>query len=297
MRNYFQDKPIMLGVAFAFVETILFAFVGLFVRLASEAHHTMDIMMYRHGIGLAVFALILSFRKDGWKKARQANMKLQLLRAVVGTLAMVGAFATFSYLSLSEAQSLFYAGPLFALFLSYPLLKEKVGWRRMSAAAVGFIGVLLIAQPANISSLIGGVMGIATAVGFAGVMIVLRWLGKTEDVFVTAFYFALFGTVMILPFQPFFWVMPSVETLLYMSAAGLIAVGVQITLTKAYFLAPPSVIAPVTYLCLLWSIVLDFVMWQQWPLWGTIAGAGLIILSNAFIVYREAKLHQEKSVG
>ena len=295
MYKLLKDNPILLGAFFAFIQTILFSFIGLFVRLASEHHHTMDIMLYRHAIGMVIFTIILSLSKNGWQRFRQANVKLQLIRGIIGSIAMVTAFATFSYLSLSEAQSLFYAGPLFALFLSFPILKEKVGPYRLGAAIIGFIGVLLITQPSNISSVTGGILGVITAFGFAAVMITLRCLGRTQDAIVTAFYFCLNGLVLVLPFQPFFWTMPSFETLSYMVIIGVVAVGVQIAVTKAHFLAPPSVTAPISYLCLFWSMIMDFMIWNQLPLWGTVAGAALIIVANAFIVYREAKLGLQKS--
>jgi len=294
MWNDLRFHPIFLGACFAFVQTILFAFIGVFVRLASETHHVMDIMFYRMVIGLLAFTIILSVKKNGWQNVRQANLKRQIIRAIVGTATMVAAFATFSYLTLSEAQSLFYAGPLFALFLSYPLLKEKVGLYRASAAILGFLGVILIAQPANISSFIGGILGILTALGFAGVTITLRWLGKTENAIVTAFYFTLFGTIITLPFTIFVWSMPSAQSFFYIIIISLIAVGVQITITKAYFLAPPSVIAPITYLCLIWSIALDVIIWGVWPLPATLAGAGFIIMANVFIIYREIRLKTNK---
>ena len=48
---------------------------------------------------------------------------------------------------LADVYAIHFAGPLFLTALSGPMLGEPVGWRRWSAVAVGFVGVVVMIQP------------------------------------------------------------------------------------------------------------------------------------------------------
>ncbi len=288
----FPDKlkrsPIVLGALLALGQSIFFSGLALMVRLGSEHHHTLDLMFYRNSISLIVMFLIL-MAMGKIHEIPKANIKRQTIRAVIGTIGMVLTFATFAMLPLSEAQSLLFAAPIFVVVLSYPLLKEKVGPWRMGAALSGFIGILLIVQPGTISSFEGGMVGLVAAMAHAAVMLLLRMLGKSQDPMITVFYFALISTVLMLPLFPFYFTMPTPETAVYLLMIGLFAVGTQICLTEAYYYAPASIIAPITYLNLIWSVVLDYMIWNHFPASMTLLGAAIVIGSNFVIVLREAK--------
>ncbi|MCD8566759.1 MAG: DMT family transporter [Alphaproteobacteria bacterium] len=177
-----------------------------------------------------------------------------------------------------------------------PCMKEKVGPWRTGAALMGFLGILLIVQPGAISSTLGAVYGLAAAFGQACVMLLLRHIGKKkEDALVTVFYFAALGTLMVLPFLPFSWHWPRPEMLGIFIALGLLAATLQVFLTLSYKLAPPAVLAPVTYLNLLWAIVLDLYLWGHLPGTSVLMGAAIVIVSNFVIVYRETIKRQKQS--
>ena len=170
---------------------------------------------------------------------------------------------------------------------SYPVLKEKVGPYRIGATIVGFTGVLLMLQPGAIASTTGAIMGLLAACGQSTVAMCLRLLGRTEDPYVTVFYFSLVGVVLLTPMLPLVWTTPTFNGLMILIAIGLLAMLNQLFLTQAHFLVTPSLIAPVTYLNLFWAILFDFMIWDVIPAYLTLIGAAIIIFANAFIIYRE----------
>ena len=192
-------------------------------------------------------------------------------------------------LPLSEIQSLLFAAPIFVVLLSYPLLKEKVGLYRSAAALAGFCGILLIIQPGAISSFVGGMVGLAAAFFHALIMIILRWLGRSEEPFVTVFYFSLISSALALPALPFFFSMPGLYSLFLLLMIGVCAFALQICLTKSYTYADASIIAPITYLNMLWALLLDFFVWGFIPGHMVGAGAAIIITSNFVIIMRESR--------
>lgn len=257
IQNLKLNNPIIIGAGFAVAQSIIFSFMGLVVKLAAEnGHHPVDMMFFRSFICLMIVTGFLALHSK-LSKVRHTNFKNQIIRGVVGSIGMVLTFAAFAMLPLSEVQSLLFAAPIFVVALSYPLLREKVGIYRASAAIIGFCGVLIIIQPDSISNFAGGLVGLTAAVFHALVMIILRWLGKTEDPYVTIFYFSVISTAMMIPVLPIYFTMPTMFTGFLLGMTGVLAFCLQVCLTKSYIYADASVIAPITYLNLLWSVILD----------------------------------------
>ena len=282
-----------MGVAFAFAQTICASFVGLFAKLASEHQHPTEVMFYRSFICLLIVTAVLTATKR-LPLLKKANIKNQMIRGVIGSMGMVATFWGFSVLPLSELQSLLFAAPIFVAALSYPLLKEKVGIYRTSATIVGFMGVLMIVQPGVISSFMGGMIGLIAAFFHAAIILILRWLGKTEEPIVTVFYFALISTIIMTPVMPFTMSWPTPEALGYLLMVGVSVFFLQMSLTKAYVYADATVIAPITYVTLLWMLMFDIVIWDVMPKTMTLIGAAIIMSSSFVIIWREATVAQIK---
>jgi drug/metabolite transporter (DMT)-like permease len=289
MMKFLQgNNPVLIGAAFAVAQSIMFAFMGLFVKLATDIHHPVEAMFFRSFVCLILCTITL--RSIGkLYMIKSANLRNQMIRGVVGSIGMVLTFFALKMLPLSEIQSLLFAAPIFVVLLSYPLLKEKVGIYRIAAAMAGFCGILLIVQPGAISSFAGGMVGIAAAFFHALIMVILRWLGKSEEPFVTVFYFSLISSVLVIPALPFFFTMPSLYSLFLLVMIGVCAFALQICLTKSYIYADATIIAPITYLNMLWALLLDFFVWGFVPGAMVVAGAAIIIISNFVIILRESK--------
>lgn len=295
IRGVFAENPVALGVLFGICQSFCAVLMGLLIKLASPEHHFVDAMFYRNFVSALVLLAVIWFQGE-LSKIPKANKKRQLVRGMLGTYGMVFTFAAYVYLPLTEVQSLLFTAPLFVVVLSYPLLKEKVGVYRGLATLVGFCGVMLILQPGGISSAMGGIIGLLAATGHAAVMILLRYLGRSEEPYVTAFYFSAISTVLVLPFMPFYASMPSAYTFLVLVMIGFVAAALQICLTKAYFLAPASIIAPVTYTSMIWAMLFDFFLWGYLPSTMIVLGAVIIISANFLIFYREARLKKKSPV-
>lgn len=287
LKAYLERNPVILGMLYAFGQSVCFSLLSLCVKVASTEHSTVEALFYRNFISFLIIAAILLVQGH-LSHVLGANLKLQTARAFIGSVSMYVTFLAFETLPLSEAQALLFAAPIFVVLLSYPVLKEKVGPYRSGAAIAGFLGILLIVQPGAISSGIGAFYAITAAFGHACVILLLRHIGKSEEALVTVFYFSGLGTLMVLPFLPFSWSMPSVEMMGVFTALGILAAVLQIFLTKSYKLAPAAALAPVTYLNLLWSLGFDFFLWGYIPGVWVFAGAFIVMASNFVIIYREA---------
>ncbi len=281
------------GVLYMLIQTILIICIAALVKiLTTNGHSPIEISFWRSAI-MFIPLLIIMKANGTIQKIRTANIRAQIIRGIAGTTTMLLMFFTYSYLPLAEAQSLFFTTPLFVIALSWPLLGEKVGSYRATATLIGFAGVLLMLQPGSISSLTGAIFGLASALGMCCVTLLLRTLGRTQDPWVTIFFFALVGMVIMAPALPFYWHTITPMSILLLSGVSLLALANQYYLTRALIVAPPSITAPISYISLLWAMIIDFAIWSDTPAILTLSGATIVILSNLFIVYREHKSHKK----
>ena len=222
---------------------------------------------------------------------------VHLFRGTIGTIGVVlGAWAL-SIMPLAETTVLLFTSPLFTVLLSYPVLGERVGKYRLSAVAIGFLGVVIVANPISETGmhipLLGLIVGLGWGFSSGLVDVWLRKMGKTENANTTTFYFMLFGTLTTALHWPFATVQLGAFSsitlwiILGLGVTGLIA---QLAKTHSYRLGEAAVIAPMMYTMIIWSMLFDYLFWDKIPTLNVILGASLIIACNIFILYREIYL-------
>ena len=216
---------------------------------------------------------------------------LHTFRAICGALAIIALLYGLRELPLADVVSLTFGGPIFVTVASIFFLSEKVGIKRWSAVFLGFVGMLLIVQPAFIDLNYYYISPIIFCIFFACVAISVRSLSKTEANYTIAFYFTLLGTIIGLG-SIFFvdWIMPTKIDLLIFVVMALCGSIANLLLTQSYRLAEASLVTPIKYLSLVFAIVFGFLIWSETPKALTLLGAALVILSSLIIFIRESQL-------
>ena len=289
-------KPLLFGVAFALLNALMLAGMGLFVKKLSGYFGPFEITFFRNIFAaIALFLIFVFMGRLAWLKTDKPWM--HLFRGTIGTIGIVlGAFAL-SMMPLAEVTVLLFTSPLFTVLLSYPVLGERVGPYRLSAVALGFLGVMVMVNPFGDGGmhipLIGLLVGLGWGFSSGMVDIWLRKMGRTENPNTTTFYFALFGTLATGLHWPWAVVqadsfsMPALLLILGLGVTGLIAL---LAKTHSYRLGEAAVIAPMMYTMIIWSMLFDYLFWGKVTTMNVIAGAGIIIACNLFILYREIRL-------
>lgn len=282
------------GIVYYALAMFFVATMNLTAKALQPEYHPIEILFHRN-----FYALLMTFAVLVWLKKlpllKTTRMKAHLGRGLMGTLSVTLAFATFGMVPATEATVLIFTAPLFVGLISSPFLGEKVGPYRWSAIIIGFIGVLIIAQPQNITSLPGVAMGLGTGLSTAFVYIFLRDLGKTEDPWVTIFYFLLIGTIVSGLCLPFIGKVPDLSVWPLLALVAVLGFVNQVTKTVAFRYAEASLLAPLIYTMLIWTTLFGWWFWDEVPSVYTFFGAALIISSNLFISWREKKRKKERS--
>ena len=219
---------------------------------------------------------------------------LHAFRAFTGAAAIIALFIGLRELPLADVVSLTFGGPIFVTVASIFFLSEKVGIKRWSAVFLGFIGMLLIVQPAFIDLNFYYITPIVFCIFFACVAISVRSLSKTEPNYRIAFYFTFLCSVLgIMTIFKGDWVLPTKIDFLIFIIMGLCGSIANLLLTQSYRLAEASLVTPIKYLSLVFAIVFGFLIWSEIPKLLTLFGALLVITSSLIIFMRENKLKKQ----
>ena len=274
------------GIACGVGQSVFLVSTSSLVRMTSELHNTVEIFFYRSLVIMIIGYFILK-AMGKLQDVMKTKHKMQMIRAILGIITTLFAFYCYTLLPIAQAQLFFFISPIIIVALSYPVLGEKVGLYRSAAVLIGFIGTFILLQPGTLDSTWGAIIGVGVTLSYAAVTICLRFMGKTEDAYITIFYFAVVSVVVAIPFLPFFAGELTFKGLFFMICIGFSAFGVQFCITNAYKHAPAAIIAPLIYLNLIFALGIDYVIWGDVPNTTMLIGAAIIIAANVIILWRE----------
>ena len=290
-----DTKPkdhLWLAIGFASINACMLAGMSLFAKLLSEYFGPIEVTFFRNAFSLLALFGWLFFARQLFVLKTQRPWA-HLFRGIIGTIGITLGMWAVSLMSLAETTVLLFTSPLFTLILSILFLKECVGPYRISAIILGFTGVVVIANPFAETlqlPLLGLIVGLGWGFFSGAVDTTLRWMGSTEKASTTTFYFMLFGTILTGLHWPFAEIQEnsfSLEAMLIvcgLGSAGLISL---LSKSQSFRLGEASVIAPVMYTMIIWSVLFDYLFWNNIPPWNVIAGAIIIICANFIILFRE----------
>jgi drug/metabolite transporter (DMT)-like permease len=218
---------------------------------------------------------------------------LQVARA----MALLGSSLLFisglRFLPIAEASATSFVSPLFVTALSIFFLGEKVGLRRWLATAVGLMGVLIVLRPGTGAFHPAAFFPVVSAFAWACCLILTRKMSGQEHVLVTMTYGSIVGFVILCTLVPFVWVTPTWHDILFGIIIGLTSTAGQWIVVLAFRYADASVLAPFSYIQLLWVTLLGFLIFGEVPDVWTVVGAAFVVASGLYTAHRERVRHSQ----
>lgn len=275
------------GIVWMVGANVAFTALDTLAKVLGQSIDPLQIAWFRYASNLVLILLVLR----AWRRPYLFDTSKPLLQVLRG-LCLLGStafnFVALLYLQLAEAAAINFAGPLFITALAGPLLGEKIGWRRWGAVGVGFLGMLVVIRPGFGGIHWAALFSIASVVSYAFYIILTRHLGRTETAEGLVLHGALVGTVVLMPTLPPVWDTPTSAWLwIGLCATGLIGGVGHFMLIQAYKRAPATVIAPFTYMQIVWMVIAGYLVFGDRPDVWTLYGAGIIISSGLYILHRE----------
>ena len=229
----------------------------------------------------------------GIRPLLRVRWPLHLLRGALGIMMMAAFVHALRTLPLSTAYSIFFVAPLLITALSVPFLGEHVGPRRWIAIAIGFAGVLVVLRPTSAGVLTtAGLAVLLAALGYAVSAITVRVLARTDSTQAMVVWLmtlmALGAGLLAWPQ----WVPLRLEHAWLILGLGIAGAFGQWAITEAFRLGEASLLAPLEYTALLWGVLLDATLWGVLPDAVTWLGAGIIVASGLYLLRREGNRAQ-----
>ncbi len=249
----------------------------------------LQFVLLRSLIGLGLF-LLIGPCLGGWRQLVTQRWRWHLLRTLLASGAMFGFFFGLAKMPLVNTLTLGFTAPLMLTALSAPLLGEHVGLRRWLAVLAGFSGVLVVLRPGAGFLSFASLAVLISAFCYACLAITSRYLGRTESnyslsVYVMAGPLTISGLLVWAGEST--WRAPDMADWLLFSLAGACSVIAWLGIINGYRRAAPAILAPFEYTTLVGGTLAGYLFWDELPDAWVLSGAGIIIASGLYVVYRE----------
>jgi len=294
----------LLGVGMMIAFAVIVPVSDTFVKLATLALPVGMVVFLRFLLQAAILAPV-AMAVDGARLPPRASLPRHLLRAGLLLGGSFSLFTAFSQMPLANAIAIFFVQPFLMGILGRFMLGESFGWRRMAAAAVGFLGALMVIQPSFSDYGPVAFLPLAAAVFVAFYFIATRRIAGEVPPITLQCLTAAGATVLLLPvlglgalagLAPLRLTMPEGVTWFYLIGLGLAASVAHICGSYALRFAPAATVAPVLYLEIVAAAALGLWVFGDWPNTLALAGMAVIIAAGLFVFWREHRLSRGAAV-
>jgi drug/metabolite transporter (DMT)-like permease len=257
-----------------------FSSMAIATRQINGVHDTFEILAFRSVIGWFLVVGIAAALGQ-WSRIRRDRLGSHLIRNVFHFSGQSLWFYAVTVIPLAQVFALEFTSPIWVILLSPIFLGERLTRRKLVSAALGFAGILIVAQP-DVSTIDTGVLAAAgAAVFFAATALLTKALTKDGEAIVSILFWltlmqAGFGSAaMLLDGQV---TLPTLATLPWLALIGVAGITAHLCLTTALSLAPASMVVPVDFARLPLIAVVGAVFYAEPVETSLFLGAALIFL-------------------
>lgn len=273
----------LLGIVLALLAVVLFSTLDVSTKYLSQRFPVPLLVWARYTVHLLLMVVFLGPRLRSRLFVTRHPMQ-HVLRSILLLITSLGGVAAFQRMPLAETTAIIFASPVIVVLLARPFLGERIGALRWLAVLLGFGGVLMVARPGSGLVADGVIYALVSAVAYALYQLLTRRMAATESPVTLLFYTALIGCGAMSLVIP--WLdhgpTPSGTDYTMMALVGLLAGSGHFLLTRAFREAPASLLSPMLYGQLLWSMLFGWLVFAHLP--DAIALAGMLVIGTAGVL-------------
>ncbi|RIK85955.1 MAG: EamA family transporter [Hyphomicrobiales bacterium] len=283
------------GSLFMVIATASFTINDAITKLVIETMGLGQTIFIR-GMFASLIIVALAWSRGALARPRHLMHPMVAMRTLCEVGAAVTFIAALAHMPLANISAVLQALPLAVTMGAALFLGETVGWRRWGAIGVGFAGVMVIVRPGFEGFTVFSLLALVTVMFSTARDLVTRLIPDEVPSMlvssVTAVAVAVVGGVIAAATAG--WTPASGGELGLLAAAALgLVIGYQFII-MAVRQGDISIVAPFRYTALVWALALGYLVFGEVPDAAMIAGAGAIVLSGLYTLYRERKLGRGK---
>jgi drug/metabolite transporter (DMT)-like permease len=250
-----------------------------------------QVIAVRGWIIMAIMAvwIVSTGRSAELKTKRIGAHGFRLVLAFGGPVLM---FSALAHMPLADVTVIIFGSTFLTTALSVPIFKEKVGLHRWSAVILGFVGVVIALRPGAGMFEPVAIMALMAGVLFSTINLTARWLRDTETTIGITFYtmagMALISSLIV----PFVWQPIPLQDLVIFAIMSVFTLIGYLGMTGAFVMAPVGVVAPFEYTVMIFAVISGYLIWGDVPDNYVWTGAGIIVVSGVYMIYRESRLSE-----
>lgn len=260
------------------------------IKWLAQTYPVGQVMSLRGALVIAILVTWALARRHT-SALRVYNWRLQLTRGGLMSLSTFLFVTALTLMPLADAIAITFAGPILATALAALLLREPVGWRRWSAVAIGFTGVVLMMRPTPDLVRLVAIVPLLAALMGAFRDIVTRKMGTGGEstlaiLLISTSVVTLVGLLTV----PLGWTpVGPLDLALFAASAFLVGLA-QGLMIESFRLGEVGLVAPFKYASLVWAVLLGLLVWGDLPGPWTWTGAALVVGSGLYLWRRELLL-------
>ena len=273
-----REENLLIGLVMATLAFASLALMGVFAKAAAPGSPAQVNVFFQNAVAfvvLAPFAL-----RHGLKPLKTRRIGMHVLRAFSGSASWLALFIAINLMPLTNAVLLAYSAPIILPLIAWLVTRQRITGPVWIGVVLGFVGIALVLHPSNAELGWGAPIALFGAVMVAMALLSVRWLSETEpDQRIMFFYFSI-STLMTLPLALIWWQMPEEWAWPYIIGIGLSLLASQVTIIIAYRYATPVILAPTIYLVIIFTALIDWIVWDRQPTWLEVGGMVLVIVGG-----------------
>lgn len=230
------------------------------------------------------------------KKANLSRNELTLFawRGLAHSIGVILWFYAMAILPMAEVTAMGYLSPIYVTIGAALFLGERIAALRILAIFAAILGVLIILRPGFREISFGHISMLLNGILFALSYLIAKVMADKVEPLVVVGMLSIFVTIGLAPWAFWVWVTPTLSQLGWTFLLAIFATAGHYTMTLALRAAPISVTQPITFLQLVWSVLMGVLVFNEgFDKW-VIIGALIIVFSISFIMWREEHVRRKK---
>ena len=270
------------GVLMMIAVTMGYALIAALSKLLMLRYPVVMVAWARYAVPFAMAAFWLLRERDTrvWRAAAPGWQFLRSILMIAGTILIMLAYPA---LPLAQALSISSVHPMLLTALAAIFLRERVGALTWCSVALGFAGLLVIVRPGGGMFTMASLLPLGMALTYAGYMALTRLLAGRETPKRSLLYGLSVGAALTTALLPSHWVCPDALAACMLALVGVLSGATHWLMIKALESAPASVLAPIAYAQLVWSIALGALFFGDLPNAATLSGIGIVIIAGLLL--------------
>ena len=282
------------------LRAILLTMSGSFFAVLMEAlirAAQYDSNVYTIGFFRFFFGLIIIFPylvKNKFTPYKTKNFKFYFIRGLFNIPMMIFGFGALVYVPFEQFKAMHFLSPIIVVLLSFIIFREKIYLYRIFALLIGFAGMLIIVRPGIIEFNIGTIMILTSLTFWSFIIILSKFVSKDDSPITMVTYQYSLMTFFSLPLAIYFWVTPSLTSLIYVFVGAISGTILHLSLALSYKYADLSVTQPIWFTGLIFGSGIGYFAFNETPdLWTWLGG--IVVFSSVLVITYNEKNKDKKN--